>query len=98
MNIKELFQHIASHLRQEHRQVSYEAVQRFLRILEEVRVDEMPCSQVYARLDEYVEKEMHGEDATLLMPLLKEHLDLCPDCCDEYESLLNVMEESSRRT
>ena len=96
MNIKELFQHIASHLRQDHKQIPDEAVQRFLRILEEVRVDEMPCSQVYARLDEYVEKEMHGEDARQLMPLLKEHLDLCPDCCEEYETLLNVVDKSSR--
>ena len=98
MNIKELFQHIASHLRQDHHQLPDEAVEKFLGILEEVRLDEMPCSQVYSRLDEYVEKEIHGEDATLLMPLLKEHLDLCPDCCEEYETLLNVIEESSRRT
>jgi hypothetical protein len=98
MNIKELFQDIASHLRRDHGQLPDEVVQRFLRMLEEVRLDEMPCSQVYAHLDEYVEKEMHGEDAALIMPLLKEHFDLCPDCCEEYETLLNVLEESSRRT
>ena len=98
MNIKELFQHLASHLRKDHKQLPDEVVQKFIRILEEVREEDMPCSQVYARLDEYVEKEMKGEDATLLMPLLKEHLDLCPDCCEEYETLLNVMEGTSRRT
>ena len=98
MNIKELFQHLAGHLKQDDKQIPDEVIQKFLGILEEVRLDEMPCSQVYARLDEYVEKEVHGEDATLLMPLLKEHLDLCPDCCEEYETLLNVLEESSRRT
>ena len=98
MNIKEFIHNIASHFRRDHQQLPDEVVQRFLRILEEVRLDEMPCSQVYARLDEYVEKEMHGEDASLLMPLLKEHLDLCSECCEEYETLLNVMEGSSRRT
>lgn len=98
MNIKELFQQVAGHFRRDHKQLPDEVVQRFLAILDEVRLDDMPCSQVYARLDEYVEKEMHGEDASLLMPLLREHLDLCPDCCEEYETLLNVMEESSRRT
>jgi hypothetical protein len=98
MNIKELFQHLASHLRKDHQQLPDEVVQRFLHILEEVRLEDMPCTQVYARLDEYVEKEMKGEDASLLMPLLKEHLDLCPDCCEEYETLLNVLEGSSRRT
>lgn len=98
MNIKELFQQVAGHFRRDHKQLPDEVVQRFLAILDEVRLDDMPCSQVYARLDEYVEKEMHGEDASLLMPLLREHLDLCPDCCEEYETLMNVMEESSRRT
>ena len=98
MNIKEFFQHIASHLRRDDQQLPDEVVQKFLRVLEEVRENEMPCSQAYARLDEYVEKEMHGEDAALLMPLLKEHLDLCSECCEEYEMLLNVLEKSSRRT
>ena len=65
-------------------------------MLEEVRLEEMPCSQVFSRLDEYVEKEVHGEDAALLMPLLREHFDLCPDCCEEYEALLNVLEKSAK--
>ena len=99
MNIKELLEHLAGHFRQDHsQQLPDEVIERFLRILEEVRLEEMPCSQVYARLDEYVEKEMHGEEAAQVMPLLKEHLDLCPDCCEEYETLLKVLDESSRRT
>lgn len=98
MDIKELLQHLASHFRQDHHQPPNEVVERFLSILEEVRLDDMPCDQVYARLDEYVEKEMHGEDASVLMPLLKEHLDLCPDCCEEYETLLKVVETSSHQS
>ncbi len=97
MNMKQLFQQIAGHFRRDHQQLSDEVIQQFLRILDEVRLEDMPCSQVYARLDEYVEKEMQGEDASVLMPLLKEHLDSCPECCEEYEMLLNVMEQSSRR-
>jgi hypothetical protein len=30
-----------------------------------------------------------------LMPLLREHLDLCSDCCEEYEALMTVLEETS---
>jgi hypothetical protein len=97
MNMKQLFQQIAGHFRRDHQQLPDEVIQRFLRILDDVRLEDMPCSEVYARLDEYVEKEMQGEDASVLMPLLKEHLDSCPECCEEYEMLLNVMEESSRR-
>ena len=70
-------------------------VQGFLRVLEQVRLEDMPCSQVFALLDQYVEKEVRGEAAERLMPLLREHLDICPNCSEEYEALLRVLEESS---
>jgi hypothetical protein len=98
MDIKELIQHLANHIKRDPQQIPDDGVQKFLRVLEEVREDEMPCSEVYARLDEYVEKEMQRGDAAILMPLLKEHLDLCTDCCEEYETLLNVLEKTSRQT
>jgi hypothetical protein len=92
-----VFAEIASHFRREHQELPDEVVQGFLRVLEAVRVEEMPCSQVFSLLDEYVEREVHGEAAARLMPLLREHLDLCPDCCEEYEALLSAMEESSKK-
>ena len=89
------FDDIAGHFRQDHHELPDEVVQRFLRILESVRIEEMPCSEVFSRLDEYVEKEFRGEEAALLMPLLREHLDMCPDCCEEYEALLSAVTKSS---
>ncbi len=96
MNMKDLFQHIGGHFKRERQELPDEVVEGFLRVLEEVRIDDMPCSEVFARLDEYVEKEIGGEDAARLMPLLREHFDLCPDCCEEYETLLAVLEKSAQ--
>jgi predicted anti-sigma-YlaC factor YlaD len=31
------------------------------------------------------------------MPLIQEHLDMCPDCCDEYEALLTVLENTKEK-
>jgi hypothetical protein len=31
-----------------------------------------------------------------LMPLIREHLDICPECCEEYEALLNVLNENEK--
>jgi len=75
--------------------LSDEVVEGFLRVLEKVRAEDMNCEEVFTQLDEYVEKEVDGKDAARLMPLLREHLDLCSDCCDEYEALLEVIEKSS---
>jgi hypothetical protein len=71
-----------------------DVVRGFLRILESVRVQDMPCSEVFARLDEYVEHEVLDHEAEKLMPLLREHFDICPDCCAEYEALLDALEQS----
>ncbi len=84
----------AGHFGRDHHELTDEVVQRFLHVLESVRLEEMPCSEVFARLDEYVEKEFHGEEAALLMPLLREHLDMCTDCCEEYEALLSAVTQS----
>jgi hypothetical protein len=74
-----------------------DVIRGFLRILESVRVQDMPCSEVFARLDEYVEHEVLDHEAAQLMPLLREHFDACPDCCAEYEALLGALEQSRSR-
>ena len=49
------------------------------------------CEEAYALLDEYVELVADDEEAKRLMPLVKNHLDMCPDCRDEFELLLHVL-------
>jgi len=94
MNIQELIQRVRNKL-SPHESMPNEAVLGFLRVLEQVRVEELSCKEIYKKLDEYVELEIKKEDAAHIMPLIREHLDLCPDCCDEYEALLDAVEKSS---
>ena len=94
MKLQDLIERVRKSI-QDEQDVPNEALLGFLRVLEEVRLEEIPCSEVFARLDEYVEKQMHGEDAARLMPLLREHLDICTDCCEEYETLMTVLEKTS---
>ena len=30
------------------------------------------------------------------MPIIREHLDVCPECCEEYEALLEVLNKSTK--
>lgn len=96
MSIKDLLEELGRRLRRDPQELPDDVVDGFLRVLEEIRLQDMPCSQVFARLDEYVDKEVSGKQAAKLMPLLREHFDLCPDCCAEYETLLGVLQESSK--
>ncbi len=95
MKIKELVNRIRASLglRQE---MPNEAVLGFLRVLEEVRVEDLTCDEIYLKLDEYVERQADKRDAAQLMPLIREHLDVCPECCEEYEALLKVLEEAEQ--
>jgi hypothetical protein len=66
----------------------------FLRVLEEVRAEDLSCEEIYSKLDEYVECEVDCKDAAHVMPLIREHLDICSECCEEYEALLDVVEKA----
>ena len=95
MNIHAIIQKIKSSFN--HREeLPNEAVLGFLRVLESVREEEVPCDEVYAKIDEYVEREVNKKDAAQLMPLVREHLDLCPECCEEYDALLDILEKTSK--
>jgi hypothetical protein len=95
MNIRAMIKKIKSSFNHPE-ELSNEAVLKFLRVLESVREEEASCDEIYAKIDEYVEKEVDKKDAAKLMPLVREHLDLCPDCCEEYEALLDVLEKTSK--
>ena len=95
MNLRALLQKIKNSFNH-HEQLPNEAVLGFLRVLEKVREEDAPCDEVYARIDEYVEREVDRKDAAQLMPLVREHLDMCSECCEEYEALLDILEKTSK--
>jgi hypothetical protein len=48
---------------------------------------EVGCEACFDELDRYVELELAGKDADAAIPGLRAHLDGCPACREEYESL-----------
>ena len=93
MNIKDLIQKIRSNFNPTV-EVEDEVVLKFLQILENVRAEDMSCDDMYAQLDEFVEREVTSRDAARIMPLIQEHIDFCSDCDDEYQALLRVLENT----
>jgi hypothetical protein len=59
--------------------------------LEQTMDNAYSCEEVFALLDEYVELVATDEEAKLLMPLVKNHLEMCPDCHNKFEILLHVL-------
>lgn len=52
---------------------------------------EITCDEVHALIDQFAEMKMRGEDPTRFMPFIQQHLDMCPDCREEYEALLEAL-------
>lgn len=48
---------------------------------------ELLCDECFEHLDEYVELELRGEPAGDELSGMRPHLDGCPACREEYESL-----------
>lgn len=53
---------------------------------------ELTCDQCFESLDRYVELELAGAGADTAIPGLREHLQGCPACREDHDSLLAYLE------
>jgi len=69
--------------------------ERWLKNIYETQEEEISCTDCFDLVSRFVELEISGQDAITRMPELKQHLDQCRACRDEYGSLrdLRLLEE-----
>ena len=91
MNIKRFFQTLLKKLRGKP-EFPDPLVHRLMRRLQNTRDEELSCDEVFALVDEYAEANQRGEDVGTLKPLIRHHLDMCMECEEEYEALVQVLE------
>lgn len=67
----------------------------WLRNIYETQEQEISCTECFALVSSFVELEIAGQDAAAQMLQVKQHLDQCRACRDEYETLrdLRLLEE-----
>jgi len=52
---------------------------------------ELTCEQCFEELDRYVELQLVGASADAEVPGMRTHLEGCPACAEDYESLLDFV-------
>ena len=52
---------------------------------------EVSCEECFELLDQYVDLEVAGEDADARLPGMREHLQGCPACFEDHESLRDLV-------
>lgn len=72
------------------------AIRRLMQLLEKTQEEELTCQETFALLDEYVELVDSNAEMAALMPIVRLHLDMCPDCHNEFEALLRILQTEPR--
>ena len=56
---------------------------------------ELTCDECFEQLDRYVELELAGRDADEGIPGMRPHLDGCPACREDHDSLTAMLTAES---
>ena len=64
--------------------------ERWLRNIYETQDEEISCTECFDLVSRFVELEASGQDAAAKMPQVKQHLNQCPACRAEYETLRDL--------
>ena len=68
----------------------YDRFENWLKNIYETRDEEISCTECFQLVSPYVELEISGQDAAARMPELKQHLNQCSACREEYEALRDL--------
>jgi hypothetical protein len=66
--------------------------ERWLRNIYATQDQEISCTECFDLVSGFVELEVSGQDAAAKMPQVKQHLNQCQACQDEYEALRDLRE------
>ena len=71
--------------------LSSETIRKMMHSIQSTREEELSCGHCYDELDQFIEMELSGKNPAEALPLVKEHLDRCTACREEYEVLLEAL-------
>lgn len=92
--LKRLFRSKEKAAKPEHKMaMTSEQADKMLRMIEHTQDEELSCDEVFELLYIYAEMASRGEDVGELFPLVEHHLEMCPDCREEYEAVMRILEK-----
>ena len=71
--------------------LSSDTIRKMMNSIRMTRDQEITCDHCFDELDQFIEMKLNGLNAEEAMPLVKEHLERCAACREEYEILLEAL-------
>lgn len=78
--------------------VEAQEMKRLLRSLTNIEPDEIGCDTCFEVVDRFVELELEGKDAEEALPLVKDHLNRCEACREEYRALYQAVQKLTEKS
>jgi len=73
--------------------LNLEILKKMIRAVKHTRDDEIGCDECFDKLDRFIDLKLKGKSPEKALPLVKDHLDRCQECREEYEVLLNAVRQ-----
>ncbi|MDX1639593.1 MAG: hypothetical protein R3281_16635 [Balneolaceae bacterium] len=67
-------------------------LKKMIRAVKNTRDVEIGCDECFDKLDDFIEMELRGKSPEKALPLVKDHLDRCSECREEYKVLLEALD------
>ena len=73
--------------------MSNDELAELLRLVGLTREREINCEQCLALVAEFVDQELAGKSVHEGLQAVRQHLEVCAECCEEYEALRRALSE-----
>ncbi len=70
-------------------------LKKMVRAIASTHDREIGCEECFSKVDRFVELELEGKNPADALPLVKDHLDRCDNCHEEYKALLKAVKAMS---
>ena len=74
-------------------QASKENLEKLMQSIALTQEHELDCTEVYDLMDIYAEAVNSGKELIEVLPLVRQHLEVCKCCNEEIEALFRVLDQ-----
>jgi hypothetical protein len=72
--------------------LSDDQIRALLHVVSQTRDHELTCDECLAELGSFAELTLRGRTAEEAYDLVRQHLQICGECCEEFNLLLKALE------
>jgi hypothetical protein len=72
-------------------ELTKEVIRKMMHSIHNTRDHELSCGECFEEIDRFAELELAGKNAQDALPLVKDHLERCGGCKEEYLALLDAL-------